>query len=246
MKKILFCSYLGILLSLFLMPVSAEEVCSNADKIRLGKIAGNVNIDYEPVLYQYSEDDFLWNDPNTGEPAKPDTYYRIQVNIYNLTEELRVEVKNKTANENYSFDYNDTQDGELALDGGMALNVKDIDFEIYGSGSCYNEKFKTVNLKLPMYNERSNYDICNEIPEYDLCKTFVTSEIDMSETEFSKKVQTYKLEKEEKQKEEDQNIPIVDFVKKHWKVILISGGVLIVVGAGVAVVVIRKRRRRLV
>lgn len=245
MKKLLFCSYLCIMVSLFCLPVSAEETenCTNADIVNLRKIAGNVSTDWEAIKYSYVANE---DTPDT-EPV-PDTvptYYKLNVNIYNITEDLRVVVENHNNNKSYNFTSEDADEGILALDAGYPKEIKEFTIKIYGSDTCYSEELKTFNITLPKYNEKSNYAICDEIPDYNMCKTFITTDIDMNETEFSKAARKYK-EEQEKKKEEENNIPIIDFVKNHWQVILI---VVVIVGIGGAVtyvIIKRNQRRRLV
>ena len=242
MKKILFYSYLFILASLFYMPVSAENSsCSNEEIIRLSKIAYNVNADWEAVKYRYPDDESA-NSADERESEVIDTYYRMHVNIENVTDELSIQVDNVTENKKYTFGYGDTDKGSLALDAGRPIEIRNINIIIYGTGLCSTEKLRTISMTLPKFNLMSNYDICNEIPDYYMCQTFVVNDYDMTEMEFKEKA-----EKEiKKREEEDKNIPIVDFFAKNWKTILIVVVIVGIGGAVTTVIVVRNRRRRLV
>ena len=240
MKKILFYSYLFIIVSLFYMPVSAESSCSNEEIIRLSKIAYNVNADWEAVKYRYPDE--YYEDGRESQNGYIDTYYRMHINVENVTDELSIQVDNVTENLKYTFGYSDTEKGSLALDAGLPVEIRNININIYGTGLCSSEKLRTIPLVIPKFNQMSNYDVCNEIPDYYMCQTFVVNDYDMTEMEFKEKA-----EKEvKKREEEDKNIPIVDFFTKNWKIVLI---VVIIVGIGGAVttvIVVRNRRRRLV
>ena len=127
MKKLIFYSYLFLLASLFYIPVSAEESsCSNEDIIKLNKIAYNVNADWESVKYRYPDDYY----EDERDPESIDTYYRMHVNIYNITNELSIQVDNKTENKKYTFGFGDTEDGALALDAGIPVEIRNIDINI--------------------------------------------------------------------------------------------------------------------
>ena len=242
MKKILFYSYLFIIVSLFYMPVSAEESsCSNEEIIRLNKIAYNVNADWEAVKYRYPDE----NPDDSVDERESDvveTYYRMHVNIENVTDELSVQVENVTENRKYTFGYSDTDKGSLALDAGIPTEIRNININIYGTGLCSTKKLRTISMTIPKYNRMSDYDICNEIPDYYMCQTFLTSDYNMTEMEFKEKA-----DKElAKKKEEDKNIPIVDFFTKNWKTVLIVVVIVGIGGAVTTVIVVRNRRRRLV
>ncbi len=238
MKKILFYSYLCLLASLFYLPVSAESSCSNEEIIRLSKIAYNINADWEAVKYRYPDE--YYEDERESENI--DTYYRMQVNIYNVTEDLRIQVDNVTENRKYTFNYSNTDKGELALDAGLPVEIRNINVDIYGTGLCSTEKLRSIPITIPKYNRMSDYDICNEIPDYYMCQTFVVNDYDMTEMEFKEKA----LKEVKKREDEDKDIPIIDFFTKNWKVILVVVLIVGVGGAVTTVIVVRNRRRRLV
>ena len=239
MKKILFYSYICLIASLFYLPVSAEDAsCSNEEIIRLSKIAYNVNADWEPVLFRYPDDYY----ETEAELENPDTYYRMHVNIYNVTEELKIEVENITENKKYNFGYENTDNGSLTLDAGLPVEIRNININIYGTGLCSTQKFRSIPITIPKYNRMSDYDICNDIPDYYMCQTFVVNDKEMDEIEFKEEAEKYK----EKKEKEENKIPIIDFFTKNWKTILIVVVILGVGGAVTTVIVVRNRRRRLV
>ena len=65
--------------------------------------------------------------------------------------------------------------------------------QVYGNknSACPNELLRTVEVTVPRYNEMSKAEECKNNKDYELCKTFSDSTLNMTETEFKEKVKEY-------------------------------------------------------
>lgn len=65
--------------------------------------------------------------------------------------------------------------------------------QVYGgkNSACPNELLRTINVTVPRYNEMSKAQACKDNKDYELCKTFTDSTENMSEQEFSEKLDEY-------------------------------------------------------
>lgn len=162
----------------------------------LKKLVNNINISY---TYEIKDNNALFNV----------TLNNIPNNIY-LVDSINQK----------KYEYTDTIDGELIITN--YNNIYDGKYIFYvNNGICDGIKLGTKYYKLPIYNTRRNSELCADIPNYSLCKRWITKEY--SQSEFEKSIEDYKksLENQEEQQEEikyekDFLSKIVEFYIKYY------------------------------
>ncbi len=244
--------YLSIsLLSFLTLTTSVGAVsCGYEEKAKLNSEIANVKTNYE--IKERIMDPSEYDIPETllGTPEE-ETYVGkedyIQVNILNLTENMYVEITNNESSDQLVYYYNNTDNGNITISRTNIAEVVKYTIKVYASSNtgCEGTLLKTLYITLPRYNDYSEYDICNKVPNYYLCQKYVTYD-KVEFGEFADKI-TAEVEKVETEEKEEANAKwyekVGNFIKEH-KVIFITGGImLIVVAGGAAVIIIRKRRR---
>ena len=246
------CKYLlfSILtFGLFLTTTSAAT-CSYEERAQLNNEVSNITANYEVKIIELDPGTVDLPDAVLG-TEEEDTYVAteevFQVNILNITENVYAEVTNSYTGETVTYNYADTNNGNISIEWQTIGELTTYTIEIYSSATtgCEGTLLNTLRVSLPRYNDYSTYAICGKVPDYYLCQRYVFFD-QVEFTEFSERVldEIEKTEREETPKEDKAWYEaIFDFIKEH-KVAFIAGGiVLVVVAGGIVVVVVRKRRR---
>lgn len=231
-----------ILLSIIFMPKVWASTCSDSRIMELTSAATNVKVNYEEYkLEDPNYVDEIFGDNNTGE------YPHFYVTIHNLTDDLNAVIlreDTKKSIEVYSKDKDD--DGVIYVDAGAATSVKNFKVTIRSNNSnCKNEVLRTAVVTIPMYNVFSEYDTCVDYPDFELCKKFVSSDYkDLSDRDFTTKLEKYKEDKKEEEKRQNSfTYKVAQFLNQYGIYIIIA---LIVMIAAVIYYLIRRKKRRLV
>ena len=237
-KKIIF---LFLLMFAFSIKVCAST-CSDARILELSSLANNVNVSYEKE--NRISDTYVAAETNE---TTNDTYPAFYVTIYKLTKDLNVSItrddikKTVYANAEDAYD-----DGVIYVDAGFATMVKTFTIKIRSNDSnCQNEVLKTVVVTTPMYNIHSQYEVCKENPDFDLCQEFTTVDYsEVTDTSFSAKLDEYKEQKAKEEKRANSIFyKIASFISKYrW--IFITIAVLVI--AYVIYFFIKRKKSRLV
>jgi hypothetical protein len=206
--------------------------CGATVKSKGLSLASEVKVSFETVEYTTPKD------PNT-------VYYYVDINILNVQPGVYVEVQNgKTGG---TFEVDSTKANSEGI---IKLRQKDtsdiVNYTFYVKAQtleCYGQTLRTIRLSVPKYNNLSQRAICAEVPEYYMCQTFTSVNIDSSK--FLKSVTEYKesLENKETAKVEKGELGIVAGTKKvvsKNKFVII--GLVLIAGAIATVVVIKKKR----
>lgn len=212
----------------------ATSLCTYTEQNELKEKAANVKASYEIMQETEEElDGVLVN-------------YYINISITNVTDDFYVIVKNASIEEK-RYDSQDAKDGIITIRWNDVYEIASFTIEVYSSNNvkCPDERYKTLYLTLPRFNEYSNRAVCNDLDDQDFCKQFVNFKT-ISEEEFYKKVSNF-LKKEEivenkeensKEKEDAKNlISIIDDYK--WYII---GGLSIILVILVIISVIRRKQ----
>lgn len=244
---------LFLLAIIFLTPnlVQAESLCSYSEQAELNNIVANVKANYETVdIY----DGKVLDIDNPGPDGKiPEVDYYIKgfnINILNITEDIYVKVSNNVNSDTATFRYSDTKDGMATFQTREVDSLITYTIEVYSNKSkCVGELFRKFTVTTPIYNLFSEWRDCKENPEFYYCQEYLSSE-NISINEFRTKLQDYKVEKEEKRKEEEienQNF-LWNKIKKMYReniIIINSIGILILIsGVATTVILIKKKRSR--
>lgn len=247
MKKVL--SYAIIMNLFFLLNISAINAeCSYTEKAELNKKAANVKIDYEIRKAELTKEQYL---EKYGVELMDDNFVPvlnyIDLNFYNITEDVYVEGVDEETNETIHKGFTDMTDGVSTITYDDLSAVRKFTFKVYASDttSCPGEVLKTTHVILPMYNEF--YKSCDENKDNDfyLCKEFITKE-NVDYEQFTKEYEEYR--EELPQEDEDGNI-ITDKWYSSVKNFIVDykyfiGGGLIVIIIVVAIIRIIKTKKQ--
>ena len=235
MKKIMLVLMLAVLFSW--TSVDALSVCSYEKQKELSKTASNVKVTFEEA--EGIVDPENYHVPEGEDPETFVVYYDyFKIKILNLTETIYIKLENSVNDEVKYIRYEDTNEGSFVLDWKNLKEVTTFNYTIYSSTKtkCPNEEIKKGVLTTPMLNGNYTNVICQEIPDFNLCKKYITA--DISEEKFRQLAEEYlkkqneKEEKVEKEKEE----------KKNKSTMLIVTTSIVIVGGGIAFVIARKKR----
>ena len=235
-----------LILFFALMFVSLSSVkagtCSDARTLELSSLANNVNVGMEKELRVADE----YTAYETGEKYQ-DTYPAFYITVYNLTKDLNVSITREETKKTGYLTYKDIdEDGVLYVDAGFADAVKTFTVKIRSNDSnCKNEVLKTVTVTTPMYNLNSQFDVCQDNMDFNMCKEFTTVDYsDITQDQFHEELEKYKQEKAEEEKRANSIFnKIAKFISKYrW--IFIT--VIIVAIAFAVVYFINRKKSRLV
>lgn len=207
--------------------------CGSSVKSKGLALASEVKVSYETVEYRTERD------PNV-------IYYFVDINIMNVQEGVYVEVQsNKPNSVPFTVDAS-----KKNADGIIKLRQRDtseiVNYTFYVKAQtveCYGETLRTIRLSVPKYNALSQRAVCADVPEYYMCQTFTSVNIDSAK--FLKSVTDYKesLENEDTAKVEKGKVGILANTKKavsNHKTLII--GLVLIAGAVATVLVIKKKR----
>ena len=236
MKK----NILPILLAAFLMLISvnvkASSTCSSEREMELSSLANNVNADYEEYEMPLDPD---YTD--TEEVGMTPAFY---IRVYNVTDDLNVKVTlDGSTSSTYVNASNAASDGIIYLDTSYADTVKSYTLTIRSNdSSCKNEVLRTITITIPMHNYFANYEDCDNMSDFYLCQEFTTTDYsDVSDKDFTTKLNEYKETKAEEEKKQNSiTYKTFDFIKTYRWYFIIGG--IVVIGI-IAYVVIEKKRR---
>lgn len=247
MKKFrCFAFLLGILL--IGMPIVKAE-CSVEEQNRLTSLAYKVNANYEVITKEVSKGEGM-NPPDGLTQEEIDNYkYEkryFKIYISNITEDLYVTVKNNKDNKTETYRYSDAVDNVISFEKDVTWDIVNYTINVYAaSGDCAGKSLNTINMTTPMYNMYSEYAICEDIPEYYLCKEYISIETNFDD--FFSKAESYKDKKsKENETSNEEKKGIGKFIKEHKGTIIITSIIIIVAGGIVTVIIVKKQRSRIV
>ena len=206
--------------------------CGSSVKSKDLAAASNIKIAYEPVEYN----------PEDGTNR---LFYYVDITIYNIPDEVYIEVHNSKSGNTYNIDSSKTNDDRaIKLRQKDTSDIVNYTFIIKARTlECYGETLRTIRLTTPKYNNYSQRAVCADIPEFYMCKTFVSYDVDGAK--FLNNVTAYKEAQEKKGTEQAQEgktsvtAATAKAVSKHK--FLILGIVLIAAVVGTVLVIKRKR-----
>ena len=243
MKKII---TLFVIMFLINIKVSAASLCSYKEQTEFNGKAANVKATYE-IKERTIQSEWI-----EGEIEEILIGYYFNISITNVTDELYVVVKNNLNNEEKIFTSKDAKNGLINFEWDSVEEITNFTIQVYTSEktNCPDERFKTIYLTTPRYNDFSERSICMEYTEFSLCQKFVTfSEVD--DTRFVNELDKYKKE-EEKNNENIEDKPtqnpednkFIDFIN-DYKWYFISGVAVVSIASFVIYRVKTKKQREL-
>ena len=211
-----------------------QNVCSSSESKELRELASRIKVTYTP----YSEVVEIPDDPENEASSFTATY--VDVKIYNLHTKLYVEVKNNVGFSRLVSSDDRSKDGSVVLRQELVDSKVNYTFVVKSSYyGCELKTLRTIKMTVPLYNVYSELEACADIPEFYLCKQFVTSQVDGAT--FYDKVNAYKAKKAEQIELEEENGVIGKTLKNFSKYKYLIVGVIVALGVALTVVVIKRK-----
>lgn len=218
--------------------VDAASLCSYDKQKELTKIASSVKVAYEEAQGELDKDLYFPADGQEEADGYVSYYDYFKIKIINITEDIYVKLENNVNDEVKYIEYKDTNEGTFTIDWKDLSKVTTFSYTVYSSSNteCANEVYRTGVMTTPKLNPNYNNAMCYQIPEFELCKKYITSSV--SDSKFRELASDYvnKTKKEESVKQEKE-----EKEENKTTMLIVATSIIIVVG-GVAVVMARKKR----
>lgn len=225
------------LLTSFTTIVSATSKCDYETQIKLREEASNVKASYVADLFgtgEYEELEVPDEEGNTDyEIVEP----LVKSTIYNITENLYVEVSNKNTGEKKTYTSKDLVDGAIRWETGVE-DIIEYEIKVYSNyGDCQGEELYKIPLTTPKYNDHYGMTYCLNNKQY-YCSQFITEEINMTSEQIEQQAYIDNNKKTQSVEEEKKS-------KSFWEQYGIYFGVafgLLLIG-GLTIVILNKKKR---
>lgn len=216
-----------------------DAACDYETQNRLKSEAANiraVNEIKEIGTGSYSESEMM-NEDGTYETYEI-TKKVSEVNIYNVTENLYVVVKNKNTNLEKKYYYKDTDNGTITWNEDITEELVEYEIKIYSNvGDCQNTELKNTSIVLPKYNIFSMKPYCYNVDAY-YCEEYVTQEINMTEEEIENRGYKYQIENQRF----DETEPEKEKKFGKYMMIIIASAIVLVIG-GITILIVKRKQR---
>ena len=234
---------IGIFLVLvsFCTCLSVNAACDYETQLQISREAANVTANYEIGTYKTGE----YEQSEIPNEDGSENYYEVEeteikVNIYNITENLYVEVLNKNTKEVKTYYYKDTNEGSIQWKNQDFGTIVEYEIKVYSNHSdCSGEELNKLSLVLPKYNSHHYMPYCIGLDTY-YCKEWITQEINMTQDEIEKSGYAEQLKNTEKK--EDKSETEKDNFWDKYKYVIVSLVVILIIG-GMAFIVIKRKQR---
>lgn len=169
-------------------------------------------------------------------------------NLYNLDDELYVNIYNSKTEENREVHSYDMVDNHYSF---IDNNIDDIIIyrvTIYVSNSsCYGNKLTTKTITKKIINKYYYMDICKGIEDYQYCKPLLNNKFSLNDDKINENINKYKeslnVKEDTKEISKFGMDDLIKLLKKYWYIILI----VVCVSIGFVVIIkINKKRGDLV
>lgn len=169
-------------------------------------------------------------------------------NLYNLGNELYVNIYNSKTEENKEVHSYDMVDNHYSF---IDNNIDDIityRVTIYVSNSsCYGNKLTTKTITKKIINRYYYMDICNGIEDYQYCKPLLNNKFSLNDDKINENINKYKeslnVKEDTKEISKFGMDDLIKLLKEYWYIILI----VVCVSIGFVVIIkINKKRGDLV
>ena len=235
-------SCIGIFSLIGFAPIaSAASTCDYETQINLRKEANNVNATYEVGWYgngKYEEGEIPDENGNT-EFELLDAFTKVA--IYNITENLIIDVVDKATKETTTYYFEDTDNGTLRWEQ-LAYNIMNYDIIVKSNHSdCRGEEYRTISFTTPKFNRPHAEPYCNDNTEY-YCEEFITKELNLSDDQIYQKAVELEVERNKSNAaQEEQN---KNFLQKYGFYIIGAIVIVILRGVGIRVILVKVKRSK--
>lgn len=233
---------IGIFLVLvsFCTCFTVNAACDYETQNNLSREAANVTANYEIGTYgtgEYEQSEVPNEDGTENYFEVEET--EIKVNIYNITENLYVEVLNKNTKDVKTYYYKDTNQGSIQWTNQDFGTISEYEIKVYSNHSdCSGEELNKLSLVLPKYNSHHDMPYCIGLDTY-YCKEWITQELNMSQEEIEKNGYAEQLKSSQKEEESEK---VEDNSWNKYTYVIVSLIVILIIG-GLAFVVIKRKQR---
>ena len=251
MRKRKLASILILTLCICFSPV-VNAACDYETQVQLATEASNVNANYEISSVIINVDTGLEAPEATEDDIDSDNPYvfqdRVTVNIYNLTENLKVLVTGDNGYEE-EFTYQESNNGTITFEGGTLENIVNYSIQVLSAHpNCTDDELRTISLVTPMRNSFHDLIACEGVDEY-YCQEYIDYDLNMTEAEVLERANAIREtgSSSEEPQEEEKNWwdNIKEYLGKHpWIIYATVGGIIVIAGVATTVIVIKKRRSK--
>ncbi|MFI3260893.1 MAG: hypothetical protein R3Y13_04185 [bacterium] len=232
-----------LILMLLLAPVIVKaNTCTAEDKAMLLNAATMVEVNYVEGFVKLDPSQYPTSDSaDEDDEDRGDIFKSVmEINVYNLTENLYIKATNSFTKEEFYIYHYDLEDGIYTHIQEEQYYISTYTFEVMAfiDTDCVGETFAIKYLTVPKYNELTNSDICNGYEDQVLCQKYTTID-NLTEYDVYKKIEELKALEEEEESSENNNL-FLTFLKDNMYYII--GFILLVIICVVAKLVITKKR----
>ena len=239
MKKSIKCICLFII-SFLIIKISVNAECTYQERKDLLNAAKNVDIIIEPFISTHEEKGY--SDFSEEEETFYIEDYSFLFTISNLPESLYIEYYSNTDNDVTHIDSDDLVSGLYVFEDTNYEDIKTYYFEIRSNNkNCLGNSVYTKKVIKPKFNNFSDYSICDDssLLENEICKKFITKELNLTEADFYKKASTIK---EKSQQNARTKKGFIDYLEEYWYI----GVLLVIMILGIIIFTkVRKKRAEL-
>jgi len=212
--------------------VNAESSCDYETQVKLRQEATNVKANYEAGWYKTGEMEELEIPDENGNTEFEIEDALVKNAIYNLTENLYIEITNKNTDSTETYRFEDTDNGVIEWETD-AYEIVNYEIKIFSAhADCPGEEIYKIPLTTPKYNEHYAMTYCNGNKEY-YCREFITQEINMSSEEVHQKALEDELKNAKDIIEEEEK---KESFWQKYKIYFIIVGVLALLGVLITVI----------
>lgn len=205
-----------IILLFFTINPEVNALCSKREILEMKDKAYSITMETEYAKDEYGKDTGKYN-----------------IIIKGLVKDMHIQ--NITTGESYSYENSD--DGTIII---KNLETNNYTFKVIYK-LCGSENLRTINYKLPKYNQYVNNPLCKELKEQvDICSRNYQEEL--SEEEFQKKIKEYRKNlgiKEEEPEPKNLFEKVVKNLINYYPYIIL--GIIVLIIISIKLIVNRKR-----
>ena len=148
---------------------------------------------------------------------------KIVFNLYNLTDDLFVELRDLSTNQSFEI-YN-----YQLTDGMYQKDIDNVDtavtYRLYinsNRSECYGNSVTNKTLTKGIINKYYNDDVCLGIEDYTYCKPVLNKNTSLTDEQIYKKIEEYKKSIQVKEETEIVEVNVfINFLNKYWKYVVV-------------------------
>lgn len=160
---------------------------------------------------------------------------KVEILVYGLTEEMYLLVSEDYDGESITYNYSDTDEGEITITSKSISSKINYTFKVYSTDkTCSTSAIKAFNVTTPRYNFVSDMEYCEGmIGKIDMCDPFYDKG-DMTEAKLIKEIEASRVELDKSFGQK-----VWDFIKSYWLYAFIP--FILIAGIYIVRIIIYKR-----